>query len=206
MQIRTLEPRRLREAAKVLSEAFTDEPVIAQMLPLGTLHRQRKIADYFVWSMRLSGLDTVDVAIDPQTDRIVGVARWRRPGHVTRWYSGLPATPGVLRGVGRRGLRALDAYEAAGAGKHPAEPHWHLVGVGTSASARGIGLGTTLLEHRLSAIDAASCIASVEASSPRSAEFYARLGFAQQHELDGAASGACVMWRQPNAQSGQIAA
>ncbi|WP_052492657.1 hypothetical protein [Leucobacter komagatae] len=142
MQIRSLEPKRLREAAKVLAEAFTDEPVIAQMLPLGTMHRQRKIADYFVWSMRLSGLDTVDVAVDPDTDKIVGVARWKRPGRVSRWYTGLPATPGVLRGVGRRGLRALDAYEAAGEGKHPAEPHWHLVDIGTCLAARGHGVGT----------------------------------------------------------------
>ena len=206
MQIRSLEPKRLREAAKVLAEAFTDEPVIAQMLPLGTMHRQRKIADYFVWSMRLSGLDTVDVAVDPDTDKIVGVARWKRPGRVSRWYTGLPATPGVLRGVGRRGLRALDAYEAAGEGKHPAEPHWHLVDIGTCLAARGHGVGTALIEHRLAAIDAAGCIASLEATSPRNARLYERLGFAHQHELDGAASGVCVMWRQPHARAGQIAA
>ena len=122
MEIRTLESRRVREAAKVLAEAFTDEPLVTQLLPLGTLHRQRKIADYFVWNMRRTGLRTVDVAVEG--DRIVGVALWRAPGHVSRWLPELPAKTGVLlRGVGRRGLRVLGAHDAACADKHPNEPY-----------------------------------------------------------------------------------
>ncbi len=206
MQIHTLEPKRVREAAAVLAEAFTDEPIITQMLPLGTLHRQRKIADYFVWSMRLTGIDTVDTAVDPRSGKLLGVALWEPPGHVSRWFAGLPATPGVLRGVGRRGLRVLDAYEAAGAGKHPGEPHWHLVDVGTCGEARGRGVGTRLIEHRLETVDESGCIASLEATTERSAQLYRRLGFEHQHALSGVADGVSVMWRMPNARGGKLAA
>ncbi|MFD1201748.1 hypothetical protein ACFSWE_01785 [Leucobacter albus] len=207
MEIRTLESKRVREAARVLAEAFTDEPLITQMVPLGTLHRQRKIADYFVWNMRHTGLRTVDVAVDPHHETIVGVALWRPPGHVSRWLPGLPAKPGVLRGVGLRGLRVLEAHTAAVADLHPDEPHWHLIGVGTS---RRHSPGTpatpvpeveaALIAHRLREIDGTGCLASLEARTPEHVERYVDFGFAPHCTLDGAAVGTAMMWRAPAAR------
>lgn len=196
----------MREAANVLAEAFTDEPLITHMIPLGTIHRQRKIADYFVWSMRLTGAETVDIAVDPFSDKILGVALWEGPGHVSRWLAGLAAKPGVLRGIGLRGLRVLEQHEAEGKGKRPETPHWHLVGIGTSSAARGLGVGAKLLEHRLSVIDSESCVASLEASSPQRASLYTKLGFEAKHDLTGIASGVCVMWRTPNPATDELAA
>ncbi|GAA2832259.1 hypothetical protein FB468_1449 [Leucobacter komagatae] len=212
MEIRTLEPRRVREAAKVLAEAFTDEPLVTQLLPLGTLHRQRKIADYFVWNMRRTGLRTVDVAIEG--DRIVGVALWRAPGHVSRWLPELPAKTGVLlRGVGRRGLRVLGAHDAACADKHPNEPYWHLVGVGTAQHhARGTRPATApdieaaLVSHRLREIDEAGSLASLEARTPQHVSQYEALGFSHQCELSSPAVSTVVMWRSPRAGRSRIAA
>ena len=205
LEIRSLESKRVREAAHVLADACTDEPLITQMLPLGTLHRQRKIADYFVWSMRMNGLRTVDVAIDPAHDTILGVALWRPPGHVSRWLPGLPSKPGVLRGVGRRGLRVLDEHTAAGAAQHPAEPHWHLTGVGTRAalptsptpSTAVAELEERLIGHRLRLIDAGGHIASLEARTPHHVRLYERLGFTSHCTLEGSAAGTTIMRRRP---------
>lgn len=195
MQIRTLERSRLREAAALMAEAFAEEPIIAQMIAPGTPGRARKIADYYVWSIELTGLQTTDVAIDPLTDRIVGVAMWEPPRHRNRWYEGLTAMPGVLRGIGRHGLNVLERFGAASEGKHPAGPHWHLVDIGTGQAARGLGVGTALIEHRLSMIDANREIASLEATTDRSARLYERLGFVHRHTLEGVAAGMSVMWR-----------
>ena len=197
LQIRTLEPRRLAEAASTIARAFRDEPIIGRMVPAGTAQRDRKIADYFAWSIRVTGVHNTDVAIDPLTDRIVGVALWEPPGHRPQRIRGAVELPGVLRGMGRMGFSVLSAFERASLGRHPEEPHWHLVDVGACPSVRGLGVGTRLVQHRLELADLGREIVSLEATTEASAKLYERLGFERQSVLAGVAEGVTVMWRAP---------
>lgn len=190
----------MREAARVLAEAFTDEPLITELLPLGTLHRQRKIADYFVWNMRQTGLRTVDVATNSETEDIVGVALWRAPSQPNRWLPSLQAKPRVLHGVGRRGLRALEEHTAACADRHPSQPYWRLVGVGADphrlAGVEELSFEAALLRHRLRAIDAEGGLASVETRTPEHVTLYESVGFEPQRQF-GERSNTTVLWREP---------
>lgn len=197
MQIRTLSYGRLREAAQVLAEAFADEPIIVSMVAHDAPNRSKKIANYFVWSILLTGLETVDVAIDPFTEEVVGVALWEPPNHTPHTMKASFAKPGVLQGIGRSGLNALNDFERAGEGKHPHEPHWSLVDVGTSPAVRGMGVGADLIRHRLAMIDREGRLASLQATTARSAQLYERLGFEHVHALGGAATGVSMMWRKP---------
>jgi ribosomal protein S18 acetylase RimI-like enzyme len=60
---------------------------------------------------------------------------------------------------------------------HPHEPHWYLAAMGVDVSRQGKGLGSILMKHALSAIDAAHATAYLESSNPRNVPFYERHGF-----------------------------
>lgn len=197
MQIRTLELGRLSEAAAVLGEAYEHEPIITRMIPLTTDRRRKRIANYFVWSMSYTGLRNVQVAVDPLSDRILGVALWEPPNHRPNRLASTLTTPLAFAAMGRHGFRVLDEFGEASEGRHPSEPSWHLVDIGTSAAARGLGVGTRLIEHRLREIDRARQIAWLEATTPASAKLYERFGFTTTSTLSGAAEGVSVMWREP---------
>ena len=196
VQCAPIDSSRVREAATVLAKAFEDEPIITRMIPHGTPEREAKIADFFVWSILMTGLDTVDVALDVASDVIVGVALWEPPGHDAHTAAGEDDFSAVLAGIGPEGLATLDAYEAASEGKHP-ENAWHLVDIGTAPSARGLGVGGRLIRHRLDLIDAEGSLASLEATTRESGKLYERFGFAHMHTLSGVAEGTSVMWREP---------
>lgn len=165
------------------------------MVPAGVVHRDRKIAAYFNWSVRVTGLGNTDVAIDPLTDRVVGVALWEPPGHRPRRVRGALAYPGALRSIGRAGMAALEAFGRAGDGAHPDHPHWHLVDVGVCPSARGLGVGAALVRHRVAIAEQGRHIVSLEATTEGSARLYERLGFERKCALAGVADGVTVMWR-----------
>lgn len=201
VQIRTIQPHRLTEAVSVIARAFRDEPIIGQMVAEDAAQRDRKIRDYFAWSIRVTGLSNTDVAIDPLTDRVLGVALWEPPGHRPHTVRGAIALPGALRGIGRSGFTTLKAFGRAGLRKHPEQPHWHLVDVGTCPSARGRGVGAALVRHRLECADRDQRIVSLEATTEGSARLYERLGFERRDRLVGVADGVTVMWREPDMPS-----
>jgi GNAT superfamily N-acetyltransferase len=68
----------------------------------------------------------------------------------------------------------LDALLSAG---HPTGPHAYLPFVAVLPERQGHGTGAALLSARLVELDAAHRPAYLEASSPRNAALYARLGF-----------------------------
>lgn len=195
MQIRTLDSKRVQETAAVLAAAFAQEPVVMQMFSPSDPNRGQKIHDFYVWCLLRTGYNMVDVAIDPLHDSVVGAALWQPPHETPRWYQGLSAWPQAHRAMGKTGRDVLSRFDEASAGKHPEEPHWHLIDIGTAPTARGLGVGTHLLTHRLSIIDAARQHASLEATTQASARLYARFGFTPVHELSGIAEGTTVMWR-----------
>jgi GNAT superfamily N-acetyltransferase len=64
----------------------------------------------------------------------------------------------------------MDAY-------HPREPHWHLPLIGVDPASQGRGVGSALQRHILEQCDRQKAPAYLEATSPRNASLYERLGF-----------------------------
>ena len=60
---------------------------------------------------------------------------------------------------------------------HPSEPHWYLPWMGVVPEAQGMGIGAALLRKGLARADADRLPVYLEATSRRSAAFYARHGF-----------------------------
>lgn len=192
----TLTQDRLAEACKVLAEAFYDEPIIGHMIPHSLPDRAAKIAFYFRWSILATGFETTDIAVSKETGNILGVALWEAPDH-TEKPEAAAILPEVSKEIGELAMQKLDEYELAGEGAHPDTPHWHLVDIGTGSAARGLGVGSALLQHRLDLIDKEQGLVSLEATTKRSAGLYERLGFTPKKELAGIAAGVTVMWREP---------
>jgi GNAT superfamily N-acetyltransferase len=136
----------------------------------------------------------VDVARSPR-GQLLGIAAWTARGGTRRLIGELPRFLGAL---GPRGLvRAVPVLAAFGV-VQPERPSWYLGDIGVSAEARGWGVGSALLRHRLERIDALGQPARLEATTERNRDPYARHGFTPLAVVDGI-DGAqpTVMWREP---------
>jgi ribosomal protein S18 acetylase RimI-like enzyme len=193
--IRTARAADLDDVARVLAEAFAEDPVLAGFVPAGP-RKLARLALLFAALLRSGPLPdgTVDVAIDARGG-ILGAAVWEAPGGIPA-HRTLRQAPTFLRALGVAGalraavrLRTLDRAR-------PGLPHWRLAEIGVGAAARGLGVGSALLAHGLARVDAAGSAAYLESSTTRNRALYLRNGFAELGELTGlAGSRPVAMWR-----------
>jgi ribosomal protein S18 acetylase RimI-like enzyme len=193
--IRTARAADLDDVARVLAEAFAEDPVLAGFVPAGP-RKLARLALLFAALLRSGPLPdgTVDVAIDARGG-ILGAAVWEAPGGIPA-HRTLRQAPTFLRALGVAGalraavrLRTLDRAR-------PGLPHWRLAEVGVGAAARGLGVGSALLAHGLARVDAEGSAAYLESSTTRNRALYRRNGFAELGELTGlAGSRPVAMWR-----------
>lgn len=183
-------------AARTLALAFADDPVMSWLagrrLPRFTELAPAFFAAQAVDSMRAGSAWTVPghhVA-----------ALWTPPS--TRSVT-LPSlartTPAAIRlfGAGRIpvALKALAAMDA----KHPREPHWYLMALGTDPAHQSQGWGAVVLQPVLDRCDRDGLPAYLESSNERNVPFYQRQGFEVTGEIELPAGGPTVwpMWRKP---------
>ncbi|AWG02605.1 N-acetyltransferase [Clavibacter michiganensis subsp. insidiosus] len=193
--IRTARPADLDGATRVLAEAFAEDPVLVGFVPAGP-GQPARLALLFTALLRSGPLPegTVDVAVDARGG-ILGAAVWEAPGGIPA-HRTLRQAPTFLGSLGVAGairaavrLRTLDRAR-------PGLPHWRLAEVGVSAAARGLGVGSALLAHRLARVDADGSAAYLESSTARNRALYLRNGFAELGALTGlAGSRPVAMWR-----------
>lgn len=160
---------------RILGDAFRDDPTWAQYLP-DPATRAQKLAKYYRRRVRRHP-DHVDVAMDD--GRLVGALLWAPPERA----GGLSAARRTARRAtqriqsrlpGGRGVRHSRAVES----HRPTEPHWYLRDIGAGPEARGKGVGSALLEHRLGLIDrSAPAPVFLEATTSGSRRLYERFGF-----------------------------
>lgn len=161
--------------ARILSEAFRDDPAWSMSLPREET-RAAKLSAYYLRRVRRHP-DWVDVAIDD--GRPVGAVLWEPPaGSVTLAAARRAVTGAAWWALGRlptgRGARHALRIEAY----RPAAPHWYLRDIGTGPDARGKGVGSALLNHRLGLIDRSSTpLTFLESTTPGSRRLYERFGF-----------------------------
>lgn len=185
-------PGDLDAVAALLTGAFADDPVVRVIIaaapdPLAALdhlHRVTLGSEYLVADDEesangIAGDAVVDLAVDGD-GRVLGAALWDRIDRA-------PKTPADLEGDGAGGgidLALLgDAWglltrdTAACLAERPARPHWYLYLLAVDAGARGMGIGSALLDHGLARADASGLPAHLEATSEGAARLYERHGF-----------------------------
>jgi GNAT superfamily N-acetyltransferase len=178
-RVRTLVAADRPEISAMLARAFADDPVMSFMFP-DRGRRLRKLPRLF----DLLLADTLPLGGCDVTTGFETASLWRPPERVTIpiWavLAHLPAFLGIYGlGGARRALTLLGTLEH----RHPPEPHWYLMVLGTEPAAQGKGYGGVALRHRLGEIDRAHLPAYLEASRPDNVVIYSRFGFRQQGEL-----------------------
>lgn len=151
---------------RLMAEAFRDDPTWSVYYPDASA-RPRKLHAHYRRRARRHP-DLAEVAVDD--GRIVGALMWEPPHKRSTTAALLRSGSRILRRLvsrlpGRQGIAHTLAVE-----KHrPIEPHWYIHDVAASPQARGKGVGSALLEHRLAAIDAAARIpADADPAGPAS--------------------------------------
>jgi ribosomal protein S18 acetylase RimI-like enzyme len=124
----------------------------------------------FALAMGERGFDagSVDVAGDFEA-----VAMWLPPGVET--------DPEAIEALdmpsSEEGDEIMGELRGEMARYHPETPHWYLWAIAADPSLQGKGLGSSLLKHRLAAIDARGETAYLESSAPYNVPLYERHGF-----------------------------
>jgi GNAT superfamily N-acetyltransferase len=164
------------EVIEILLAAFRDDPAIRGLYPTD-LDYVRYLPGYIMaFGGRAFDAGTVD------TDR---------EGHAAALWFPPGVAPDAAAAVNHLALSAapgrvarLAAGLEAQAERRPEEPHWYLPWMGVVPEAQGMGIGGALLREGLERADADGLPVCLEATTRRSAAFYARHGFTTRAVTD----------------------
>jgi GNAT superfamily N-acetyltransferase len=175
----------VERVAGVLAEAFATDPFTTKLLPGhedGHVDRLRVKFVRMITDMLAVDADglprgAVDVAVDPADGSVLGVALWERPGHADpTWRDQLSRVPNYLRTHGAKAWDALRTTAACDRAR-PSQEHWYLTELGTTPAARGRGVGSGLVRHRIAHAQEQGVGVYLESSTRDNVPFYAKLGF-----------------------------
>jgi len=162
-----------------LAAAFQDDPVFSYLLP-DAGRRERGLRRFFALEARHVALRhgrSVAAADGSGAALVLPPGEWRTPLR-------LEARHGLqyLKAFGvalPRALGVLSKLEA----HHVRCPHVYFAYIGVAPAAQGQGLGAALMAPTLERCDADGIPAYLEASNPRCARLYERLGFMTLEEI-----------------------
>jgi GNAT superfamily N-acetyltransferase len=165
--------------AEALAAAFYDDPVLAWLIP-NRRSRRARLRRFFQIELRDLGLNRGAVWT---TDDCSGASVCLPPG---RWR--LPPSVAISQGpayVAAFGLRLplASALMFRLEQRHLRDPHYYFAAIGVVPESQGQGLGSALMRPTLDLCDRDGLPAYLEASSPRSAKLYRRLGFEDREEF-----------------------
>ena len=168
----------LAEAAGVLTRSFLTTPNFVDLFP-DEEARARALPHVQRACLR-DALRAGHVYAASRGDEILGVAAWLPPGGFPlSARRQLAAAPDMARvfAAAPRSLGRLLQFTSGLAKLHPEQPHWYLEAVGVEPGARGMGIGTRLLEPVLARADEAGQPCYLETMTERNVAWYGRLGF-----------------------------
>ncbi len=184
----------IRNLARITADAFSEDPVMRWMLG-----PERAMESVF----RVLGRSLYQPDGGAFLLRDQGAAMWR-PWGCEREPSSLDMLSlalGQMRFGAKGSLsRAVGASEIMER-NHPKDRHWYLFTIGARKSARGQGVGKTLLQPVLKACDREQMPVYLENSNPVNSGFYRAHGFERLGEPFQVGEGSPVMepmWREPN--------
>ena len=169
---------RLAEAASVLARSFHDNPNFVHLFP-DERARARALPHLQQTCLR-DTLGFGHVYAATLRGELVGVAAWLPPGAFPlsprRQLRALPGTVRMLA-ASPVSIPRLLRFMAGVTRLHPAQPYWYLEVVGVEPAARGLGVGTRLLEPILARADEAGQPCYLETMTERNVAWYGKLGF-----------------------------
>ncbi|KKJ93833.1 N-acetyltransferase [Micromonospora sp. HK10] len=177
----------------VLADAFMRDPVSGWIFPADD-HRARVHPAFFGPFVALA-LRTGEVHIAGDG---VGVTLWLPVGEDHGADDGGEFAE-LEAALGPESMKRFGVLDELMAANHPGEPHWYLPFIAVRPEHHGKGVGSALLRDKLAELDRAGTAAYLEASSPRNAALYERLGFRRRPatlDLPGGPS-LYPMWRDP---------
>lgn len=166
----------LDELSEVLGRSFDDDPVMNFVITARPVAPRAQLLLGTIARLHLAD-NSVYVATDPTSGRILGAAVWGPPGH---WR--VPMTAYVrhgrrlLRAVGLRGITKISVLSAMER-QHPTDPHHYLAIIGTDPDHQGRGVGTALMAPVLAMCDEDGLPAYLESSKESNVPYYRRFGF-----------------------------
>lgn len=166
------------EAAAVLARGFRRNPNFVDLFPDAEA-RARALPSLQRACLR-DALGFGRVYAASCGDELVGVAAWLPPGAfpLSTWRQ-LRVAPDMVRvlAAAPRSVPRLARFVAGVSELHPAQPHWYLEVVGVEPGARGLGIGTRLLEPGLARADESGLPCYLETMTERNVAWYRGLGF-----------------------------
>ncbi|MBC9006340.1 GNAT family N-acetyltransferase [Micromonospora sp. WMMD718] len=177
----------------ILAEAFMRDPVSGWVFPADD-HRARVHPAFFGPFVALA-LRTGEVHVAGDG---LGATLWLPTGE------GHDADEGdefdeMEAAIGAEAMKRFGVLDEMMSARHPAEPHWYLPFIAVHPDHHGKGVGSALLRNKLAELDQAGTAAYLEASSPRNAALYERLGFRRRPLTLDLPEGPSLypMWRDP---------
>lgn len=189
-------PADVTRLSEVLAAAFAHDPVWSWLIP-DARRRPRALQRFFALELRTVGLvrGTVWTSDDRRGAALcLDPGRWRLPWPVAVAHA--PAFAAAFRGR----LAHAMALQLRMERRHMREAHYYFPYLGVEPAAQGQGLGRRLMAPALERCDRERLPAYLEASSPRNAALYERLGFAAVEEMRlGSSPPLILMVRTPDA-------
>lgn len=178
LHIEQAQKAELPTCARLIADALRDDPVIHRIVP-GEHDRVRRLTDLYTAVLRTGAAITgsVDVARLEAGGPIIGVAAWEGTSRKATLWQQVREWPRYLRAIGLRNLATTAQAMRAFHEHRPAQPYWYLADIAVGPAARGHGVGSALLRHRLRIIDSHAVPAYLEATTLGSRQLYERFGF-----------------------------
>ena len=198
IDVRPLGRNDVRDAARVLANAFYDDPVTSWMLPDDS-SRLKALTRAFAPLARHHFVPRAGSEVGVRDGTVGAATLWDPPGQRKHGLvEQLITTPTMLWAFRTRvpaSMRVMELMEK----HHPEEPHWYLMLLGSDPSVRGAGFGHALMRSRLDRCDAEGSPAYLENSNPKNESYYLRFGFEIIGEIKLPDGGPPLwpMWRTP---------
>ena len=164
------------ETLEILIAAFRDDPAVRSLYPTDIEYVRFFPGFMMAFGGRAFDAGTVDLDADGHA-----AALWFPPGIE-------PDGDAIMNhldvSIPKKRLAPLAIGMEMQASLHPSEPHWYLPWMGVVPEAQGMGIGGSLLREGLARADADRLPVYLEATTRRSAAFYARHGFETKATVD----------------------
>ncbi|MGW0241439.1 GNAT family N-acetyltransferase [Micromonospora chalcea] len=177
----------------ILAEAFMQDPVSGWVFPADD-HRARVHPAFFGPFVALA-LRTGEVHLAGDG---LGATLWLPTGDGHEAEEGDEFAE-MEAAIGAEAMKRFGMLDEMMGARHPSEPHWYLPFIAVHPDHHGKGVGSALLRNKLAELDQAGSAAYLEASSPRNAALYERLGFQRRPVTLDLPDGPSLypMWRDP---------
>lgn len=200
IDIVSLTPDRLDTAVAATSRAFWPDPMFGFFARNAV--SEHRMLPYFISAVMKDALRHGHVDVVLQNNQVAATSSWLAPGDSPRsrkreMQISLRCARALVTGRNRlKGIALLDDM----AKSHPTEPHWYLGLIGVDPKHQGSGIGSALLQHRLTECDHSGMPAYLETQKPENVPYYSRFGFTVAKVIEHSGCPPLwTMWREPQA-------